>query len=109
MRRLYDGFCDLVTKLGRDWRDGREVVRQERSASVANLGRMSVPTISPAAVSDDALLLDVRESDEWAAGHIPGSVHLPMSTLLNRLAEIPKDRELVVLCKVGARSAQITA
>ena len=63
----------------------------------------------PSDVTEDTYLLDVREDDEWTAGHIAGAVHIPMSGLLPRVAEVPKDREVVVVCKVGARSAQVTA
>ena len=69
---------------------------------------MSVPTVSPAEVPEDAVILDVREDDEWAAGHIPGAVHVPMNTMPNHLDEIPKDRDVVVACKSGARSAAVT-
>lgn len=63
----------------------------------------------PADVTDETYLLDVREDDEWVAGHIAGAVHIPMSGLLARVAEVPKDRAVVVVCKVGARSAQVAA
>jgi rhodanese-related sulfurtransferase len=66
-------------------------------------------TVQPSDVTDDAYLLDVREDDEWAAGHIAGATHIPMSGLLPRVAEVPKDRDVVVVCKVGSRSAQVTA
>jgi rhodanese-related sulfurtransferase len=65
--------------------------------------------MQPNDVTDDAYLLDVREDDEWVAGHIPGSTHIAMSGLLARVDEVPKDRDVVVVCKVGARSAQVTA
>ena len=55
----------------------------------------------------DAYLLDVRESEEWAAGHAPDAVHLPMMEIPARLAEIPADRDVVVVCRVGGRSAQV--
>lgn len=70
---------------------------------------MSIPTFRVADVPPGALLLDVREDDEWQAGHIEGAVHIPMSGLIQRVDEVPKDREVVVVCKVGARSAQVTA
>jgi rhodanese-related sulfurtransferase len=54
------------------------------------------------------MLLDVRELDEWAAGHIPGAVHIPMGELAGRLDEIPRDRDVVVLCRSGGRSASVT-
>ena len=68
-----------------------------------------VPSVSVAEVGDDACFLDVREADEWAAGHIPGAIHLPMAELVERLHEIPSDRHVVAVCRVGARSAQATA
>jgi rhodanese-related sulfurtransferase len=66
-------------------------------------------TVSPADVPPGSYLLDVREDDEWAAGHIEGATHIPMSALLPRIAEVPKEGDVVVVCKVGARSAQVTA
>ena len=68
-----------------------------------------VPSARPADVTDTTWLLDVREDDEWAAGHIEGAVHIPMSGLLPRVAEVPKEGDVVVVCKVGARSAQVAA
>ena len=70
---------------------------------------MNPPSVSPAEVAGDAFLLDVREADEWAAGRIPGSTHVPMNTIPARSAEVPKDRDVVVVCRMGARSAQVTA
>lgn len=70
---------------------------------------MTIPTASPGEVTEQTYVLDVREDDEWAAGHIPGAVHIPMSGLLARVGEVPKDRDVVVVCKVGGRSAQVTA
>lgn len=50
------------------------------------------------------LLLDVRTAEERQAGHIPGSVHIPLHQLRDRLSELPKDREIVVHCQSGQRS-----
>jgi NADPH-dependent 2,4-dienoyl-CoA reductase/sulfur reductase-like enzyme/rhodanese-related sulfurtransferase len=50
------------------------------------------------------LLLDVREDDERAAGHIPGSKHIPLGQLRDRLAELPKDRTILAHCQSGQRS-----
>jgi rhodanese-related sulfurtransferase len=52
-----------------------------------------------------AYLLDVREPDEWAAGHAPDAVHIPVGALGQRAGEIPQDREVYVICRSGARSA----
>ena len=60
-------------------------------------------------VDDDAYLLDVREPDEWDAGHAPGAHHLPMMEVPARMAEIPADRDVVVVCRSGGRSAQVVS
>jgi rhodanese-related sulfurtransferase len=51
-----------------------------------------------------ALVLDVREEDEWAAGHVPESLHVPMAALGARAGELPSDRTIVVVCRTGSRS-----
>jgi len=59
------------------------------------------------AVEAGAFLLDVREPDEWAAGHAPDAVHIPMGTLVTRLDELPRDRRIVAICRSGARSRTV--
>jgi rhodanese-related sulfurtransferase len=49
-------------------------------------------------------LLDVREDDEWAAGHIDGAQHIPLGELSARLGELPKERTIVAVCRSGGRS-----
>jgi rhodanese-related sulfurtransferase len=67
-----------------------------------------VPAIDAASVPAEAYLLDVREPDEWVAGHAPEAVHIPMNELTDRAAEIPREREVYVICRSGGRSAQVT-
>ena len=67
------------------------------------------PSIAARDVAADAFILDVREADEWADGHAPGSLHMPMHTVPERLAELPRERQITVLCAVGVRSAHVTA
>lgn len=57
--------------------------------------------------NDDALVLDVREDKEYAAGHIPRAKHIPLGQLSNRLKEIEshKDKPVLVTCRSGNRSA----
>ncbi len=57
---------------------------------------------------DDAYFLDVREPAEWQAGHIEQAVHIPMGQLNARIAEIPKDQEIVAVCRSGNRSQAVT-
>ncbi|MFD8479166.1 rhodanese-like domain-containing protein [Kitasatospora sp. NPDC059673] len=65
-----------------------------------------LPTTDVASVPADALLLDVREQDEWDAGHVDGALHIPIGQVVARLDELPEGR-LYVLCRVGGRSAQV--
>jgi rhodanese-related sulfurtransferase len=58
-------------------------------------------------VAAGARLLDVRSPDEYAHGHLPGAVNIPVQELDRRLAEVgPPDRELVVYCRSGHRSGR---
>ena len=56
----------------------------------------------------DAVLLDVREPEEYAYGHVPGAVNLPQAELSTRLAEVPRDRPVFVICESGMRSLRST-
>ncbi|WP_052847533.1 rhodanese-like domain-containing protein [Streptomyces avicenniae] len=70
----------------------------------------SLPSVPAAAVPEGAPLLDVREHDEWTAGHADGAVHVPMGQVMERFEEIAGnagDGEVYVVCKVGGRSAQV--
>jgi rhodanese-related sulfurtransferase len=63
--------------------------------------------VSTAQLPADAYLIDVREDDEWQAGHAPDAVHLPMTQVPERLAEIPAGRPVVIVCRSGHRSAEV--
>ena len=58
--------------------------------------------------AEGAILLDVREKDEFEAGHAQGAISIPLSELKDRISEIEQDAELNVICKSGGRSAQAT-
>jgi rhodanese-related sulfurtransferase len=70
---------------------------------------VQIPMIEAGQVPADAYLLDVREPDEWIAGHAPGAVHLPLMDIPARLEEVPRDGTVVVVCRMGGRSAQAVA
>ena len=55
----------------------------------------------------DAMLLDVREVWEYQPRRAQGAVNIPMSQLRTRTSEVPTDREVLVICEHGARSAQV--
>jgi rhodanese-related sulfurtransferase len=69
----------------------------------------AVPAVAVADLPADAVMLDVREPDEWQAGHAPGARHLPMSELTSRLGEVPADDPLYVVCRSGGRSGRVVA
>ena len=54
-------------------------------------------------------LIDVREADEFAEGHLPGAINLPLSDFLERYGELDKDKSYHIICRSGARSAQACA
>lgn len=57
-------------------------------------------------VASGARLVDVRSAAEFAAGHLPGAVNVPVDALERRMTDLgPKDRTVVVYCASGARSA----
>lgn len=53
-----------------------------------------------------AFILDVRQPEEWVEGHIPGATLIPLDELQSRVNELPKDQEIVVVCRSGNRSAE---
>lgn len=57
-------------------------------------------------LSAGCVLVDVREPDEWADGHIDGAIHVPLATVPDRFGELPTDRPVYVVCAAGGRSAR---
>lgn len=55
---------------------------------------------------EDIVVLDVREPEEWEAGHIPGAKHIPLGELTERIKELDPQKEMVVVCRSGNRSAK---
>jgi rhodanese-related sulfurtransferase len=80
-----------------------------------------VPKVSVSDMANDAVILDVREPDEWAAGHAPGAIHIPLGELPDRLGELAELSELsdvlgdagggtlAVTCRGGGRSSRAVA
>ncbi|MGX2996024.1 rhodanese-like domain-containing protein [Streptomyces sp. JNUCC 64] len=70
-----------------------------------------MPTVGVSDLSDGDFLLDVRELDEWEAGHASDALHIPMSDFVARYGELteaaPQDGRVHVICRSGGRSAQV--
>lgn len=79
------------------------------NVDVANLPA-DVDVKTAAAVQDnpDVVMIDVREQWEYDQGHIPGVTLIPMSEVTDRLNEIPKDKTVILSCRSGNRSGQVT-
>ncbi|MGY1747067.1 rhodanese-like domain-containing protein [Blastococcus sp. SYSU D00695] len=68
-----------------------------------------VPTVSATEVPAGAVVLDVREDDEWVHGHAEGALHIPMGQVPARLDDVPEADPLYVVCRSGGRSARVAA
>jgi glyoxylase-like metal-dependent hydrolase (beta-lactamase superfamily II) len=113
-----DPATPLVFVAG-DHQDRREIVRQCRNIGYENLagevaggaeawraagGEVSTIPLVDAARLDRSSVLDVRQASEYAAGHVPGAIHVELGALHRQLAEVPAG-PLVVMCGHGERAA----
>ncbi len=78
--------------------------------AAAHHGGETVPELAPERLermleADEAAVVDVRTGSEWQAGHIPGSLNLPLGRLVESLDRVPRGRPLAVHCQSGARAA----
>src|ERR1700745_1555356 len=64
--------------------------------------------VPAASVPAEAWLLDVREDDEWAAGHAPDATHIPLRELGANTPDTPQDQQICGICRSGHRSARAT-
>jgi len=64
------------------------------------------PEEAEALLAGGAFLLDVREPDEWEAGHAPAATHIPLGELEQRHNEVPEGQTIVCVCRGGGRSAR---
>jgi rhodanese-related sulfurtransferase len=76
--------------------------------SASSLNSVSVPEISvdelAARLAAGALVIDVRQPDEYEAGHVPGARPIPLAEVPDRIGELPADETILVICRSGARS-----
>lgn len=70
----------------------------------ANIPEVEAAEAARLAQQDAVLLLDVREDDEWAAGHAPQAVHTPLGSL--DPATVPRDRPVITVCRSGKRAGE---
>ncbi len=77
-------------------------------------GSSSIPSLDPARAQERLegqprpFLLDVRQPEEFRDGHIPGAKLIPLGELAGRMGELPRDREIICVCRSGSRSHSAT-
>jgi rhodanese-related sulfurtransferase len=69
-----------------------------------SLEELDPPQVSAHLETSPGILVDVREPNEWAAGHAAGAVHIPLGRLASRAAELPADVPVYLICAHGNRS-----
>jgi hydroxyacylglutathione hydrolase len=73
--------------------------------ALASIPQTTGEEIAPRVADHSVTVIDVRNRSEWSHGHLPGALHIPVGHLTARLAEIPRDKPVVLQCQGGARSA----
>jgi hydroxyacylglutathione hydrolase len=82
------------------WRRASFPIEATRSMAAVELGRLA-----GAGGSGSPLVVDVRQASEYAAGHVPGSLHIRAADLPSRLEDLPRDRTIATICASGYRSS----
>jgi len=80
------------------------VLKRLFSSPVSSHLETSVVDAERRIASGDAMLIDVREPDEWRQGHVAGAKHIPLGALSSRTASLPRDRDILLICRSGNRS-----
>jgi rhodanese-related sulfurtransferase len=67
--------------------------------------RLTVPEVKEMMSGDDAVVIDVRNPNEFQSGHLPGATLIPVNSVFQRRDELPADKKIIFVCSVGQRSA----
>ena len=127
----YDADVQKHLELGRDMPKSHKPSKKRKAArpnltwpwvvlgigivAVAAFFLLRLPTSTPTEISvaqayeklqQGAFFLDVRSQEEWGQTHIAKSILIPLDQLSSRLSEVPKDKDVVVICRSGARSRE---
>jgi hydroxyacylglutathione hydrolase len=106
-----DGYeleaAELLASVGlrvRGYLEGGMTAWRSEGRSVRRIELIDPDQLAERLEGDDLVVLDVRDDDEFADFHIPGSIHLPYGDLPDRQGELPRDREIAAICSGGKRS-----
>ena len=94
------GLLIVIIVAGAVW------VLTQGSPTTANSSKEISVDDAYAKYNSGVFLLDVRTPEEWAEYHVPNTTHIPLDELDKRLDELPRDQEIVVVCRSGNRSQQ---
>jgi hydroxyacylglutathione hydrolase len=75
------------------------------SKDLQTIDHLSAEQLAERAKSGGVAVIDVRAKTEWDAGHLPGARHIHLGHLMDRIAEVPRDKLVVLQCQGGGRSA----
>ena len=67
--------------------------------------RIDIETAKKMMADGDVQIVDVRQPEEYAQGHVPGAVLIPLNTVMQRIDQISADKDVIMVCGVGERSA----
>jgi len=98
-----DGVRDALALIGLDRISGH--FSPAAAAGQETVAQVSVADLAKLQEANGAIVIDVRNDNEWNEGHIPGAIHIPLGQLKQRIGEIPADGEVVVHCQGGGRSS----
>ena len=106
-----DGYeleaAELLASVGlrvRGYLEGGMTAWRSEERPVSRIELMDPGLLAARLDEDGVVVLDVRDHDEFEDGHVPESVHIPYGQLLDRLAELPRDRPIATICSGGKRS-----
>ena len=106
-----DGYeleaAELLASVGlrvRGYLEGGMTAWRSEGRPVRRIEMIDPDVLAERLESDDLVVLDVRDEEEWRKGHIPGSVHVPYGELPERKDELPRDKAIAAICSGGKRS-----
>ena len=108
-----DPIMRQAIRIGRDevagYLDGGVEAWAASGRPVETSGRLTIDELAAAlagsSAADAPMVIDVRQMNEYAAGHVPGAWHINGGSLPDRLAELPRDRPIAVICEAGFRAS----
>ena len=112
-----DGFLEALAETPARPMNMNAIIPSNRGAASMDWAQPQMvddpPTISVAQAEDwlsahNAVLIDVREPHEFAAARLPSAISIPQADLADRIQELPRDRDLLIVCAHGVRSLRVT-